>query len=98
MANSKCEVPDDWWGLSKKEVKKAVGNHARLTNETFEYDGAKADFEIKDIGRYRIVAKSQKELRRALCSIRDTRWKKERPQDWDISKKHKKIGRPGGCL
>ena len=82
MANSTCDVPDDWWGLSKKEVEHILRQYrpvagARLTNEKHEYRGAYEDFQITDVGKFRIVAKSKKGLRRALTAIRD--YAKEKP-------------------
>lgn len=76
MANSTCEVPDDWWGLTKKEVEQIVkqyrpGTAARLTNEDHEYRGSHEDFQITGVGKYRIVARSKKGLRRVLTAIRD---------------------------
>jgi hypothetical protein len=76
MANSTCDVPDDWWGLTKKEVEQIVkqyrpGTAARLTNEDYEYRGSHEDFQITDVGKFRIVARSKKGLRRVLMGIRD---------------------------
>ena len=84
MANSTSEVPDDWWGLSKAEVEGIVkqyrpGTAARLTNEKYEYRGTHGDFELTDLGKFRIVARSKKGLRRVLSAIRDYAKTKEKP-------------------
>ena len=76
MAISAYEVPDDWWGLSKAEVERIVkqyrpGTGARLTNEKYDYRGTHGDFELTDVGKFRIVAQSKKGLRRVLTAIRD---------------------------
>lgn len=84
MANSTYEVPDDWWGLSKAEVEKIVKQHrpgtaARLTNEKYDYRGTHGDFQLADLGKFRIVARSKKGLRRVLTAIEDYAKEKLRP-------------------
>jgi len=82
MSQVSCNVPYDFWGLSIEQIKKIIkGTGARLTNEEYEYDGMTEKFKLKDIGRYRIVAPSEKKLNSALFFLREARRKQTQTQE-----------------
>lgn len=77
-------IPDDWWGLGMgrvKQIVKSYGPDAWVTNLVQEYDIPHDRFRIKDVGRDRIVAKSQRHLDRVLGAIRDAVQAEELEQD-----------------
>lgn len=77
MSRACCKVPPDFWGLSLAEVKKAVKGSARVTNEDYEYNGMTEDFDLKDVGKWKICAASSKKLKQALFWISELRRKKK---------------------
>ena len=68
MANWEHLCPDDMWGMSIEDVRRAIGRDARLTDTRYTFDILEG-FKPSEVGQLMIVAKSRKKLRRAIDAI-----------------------------